>query len=121
MTTLLDPAPGHPPMVVFTILPGPSRKRSPHRYGYRLTYRAPEDGAVGCVMTWEVFGGRQAYQIALERREGGEMHCHCTCADAVYRAEDQGRFCKHVRGLLEFVRLTADTLTQVRPAVRLGA
>jgi hypothetical protein len=118
--TLLDHPPA-PPVVLFTLLPGPSRKRTPHRYGYRLTYRAAEEGAVGCVLMWDVFGGRQAYQIALERNEAGTLHCHCTCADAVYRAENDGRFCKHVRGLLDFVRLTAETLAKVEPPVRLSA
>jgi hypothetical protein len=117
--TLLDQPQSRPPVVLFTILPGPSRKRTPHRYGYRLTYRNPEEGAVGCAMTWEVFGGRQSYQVALERNDAGDLHCHCTCADAVYRAENDGRFCKHVQGLLEFARLTSDPLTQVQPPARL--
>src|SRR5205085_4856090 len=32
----------------------------------------------------------------------GRHAWHCTCADAVYKAEEQGRVCKHVQGLLEF-------------------
>jgi predicted nucleic acid-binding Zn finger protein len=44
------------------------------------------------------------YQIALERDEAGTLRIHCTCADAVFRAEDKGRFCKHVRGLLHIGR-----------------
>jgi hypothetical protein len=55
-------------------------------------------------MTWEVTGGRMPYQIALERGETGTLGIHCTCADAVFRAEDEGRFCKHVHGLLRIGR-----------------
>ena len=35
-----------------------------------------------------------------KRKEKGTIGLHCTCADAVYRAEEQGRFCKHIKGLL---------------------
>jgi hypothetical protein len=51
-------------------------------------------------MSWEVTGGRMPYQIALERSEDGNLRIHCTCADAVFRGEEEGRFCKHVHGLL---------------------
>jgi predicted nucleic acid-binding Zn finger protein len=44
------------------------------------------------------------YQIALERNEAGNLRIHCTCADAVFRAEEEGRFCKHVHGLLQVGR-----------------
>jgi hypothetical protein len=88
--------------ILFTHLPGPDRKRSRTRYGYRLTYRDPDQKAVGCALTWEVSGGRIPYQIALERDAAGNVKLHCTCADAVFRAEDKGQFCKHVRGLLQF-------------------
>lgn len=44
------------------------------------------------------------YQIALERDEADNLRLHCTCADAVFRAEEQGRFCKHIQGLLQFGR-----------------
>jgi hypothetical protein len=84
-----------------TRLPGPGRKRSESLYHYRLTYRDPRDGAVGCVMIWEVSGGRLPYQVALERDDAGSLHVHCTCADAIFRAEGEGRFCKHVEGLLQ--------------------
>jgi uncharacterized C2H2 Zn-finger protein len=87
--------------VLYTLLPGPSRKRADVTYRYRLTYRKGEDEP-GCVMTWEVFGGRLSYQVAVERDEQGELHLHCTCADAVYRAEEEGRHCKHIHGLLAF-------------------
>jgi hypothetical protein len=90
------------PDLVFTVLPGPDRKRSFTAYGYRLTYRGPETDA--CVMLWEVSGGRLSYQIALERDERGDYHLHCTCADAIYRAEAEGRYCKHVQGLLALGR-----------------
>ena len=82
-------------------LPGPDRKRAEVDYQYRLTYRNPDPDAVGCVLTWEVAGGRSPYQIAVERQEAGQLRLHCTCADAVFRAELEGRFCKHVRGFLQ--------------------
>jgi hypothetical protein len=85
-------------------LPGPTRKRTTSPYGYRLTYRNPDPCAAGCVLLWEVSGGRLLYQIALEREESGFVRLHCTCADAIFRAEAEGRWCKHLRGLLEFGR-----------------
>ncbi len=91
------------PDVVLTFLPGPDRKRSATAYRYRLTYRA-EDDTPGCVLLWDVAGGRLLYQIALERDEAGALHFHCTCADAAFRAQGEGRFCKHVRGLLDIGR-----------------
>jgi hypothetical protein len=87
--------------VRFTILPGPDRKRLARPYSYRLTYRNPDAEAAGCVLLWEVSGGRLPYQIAMERDEGGGLRLHCSCADAIYRGESEGRPCKHVRGLLE--------------------
>src|SRR5262245_65644274 len=78
-----------PLSVLFTYLPGPDRSRSRTAYGYRLIYRNPEEGAAGCALIWEVFGGRARYQIALERDEAGELRLHCTCADAVFRAEGE--------------------------------
>jgi hypothetical protein len=83
------------------LLPGPDRMRSPKVYYFRLSYRNPTDGAVGCVMTWDVYGGRMPYQIAVERREDQHLTVHCTCADAVFRREEEGRLCKHVQGFLE--------------------
>jgi hypothetical protein len=94
------------PLLV-TRLPGPGRKRSEALYHYRLTYRNPLDDAVGCVMLWEVSGGRLPYQVALERDEAGSLHVHCTCADAIFRAEGEGRCCKHVQGLLQVGRRDA--------------
>jgi hypothetical protein len=90
-----------PAVVLFTLLPGPDRKRVVHRYGYRLTYRNHDAEAAGCVLLWEVRGGRQPYQVALERDEQGVLRLHCSCADAIYRCESEGRLCKHARGLLE--------------------
>ena len=84
-----------------TLLPGPDRKRTPKVYSYRLTYRNPSEDSPGCVMTWAVYGGRMPYQIAVERQEAGQLRLHCTCADAVFRADLEGRFCKHVRGFLQ--------------------
>lgn len=86
--------------VYLTLLPGPDRKRTRCSYFYRLTYRHADPTAEGCAMTWEVTGGRTAYQIALERDGQGTLRLHCTCADAVFRGEVAGHFCKHVRGLL---------------------
>jgi hypothetical protein len=82
-------------------LPGPDRKRSEADYDYELLYRNPDPDAVGCVLTWEVRGGRLPYQIAVEREEAGRLRLHCTCADAVFRGALVGRFCKHVRGFLQ--------------------
>ena len=92
-----------PPIAVTTtFLPGPDRKRTISPYHYRVTYRNPEPNEPGCVMTWDVLGGREPYQIALERLATGAGRWHCSCADAVYRGEDHpDHLCKHVRGLLE--------------------
>jgi hypothetical protein len=87
--------------LVFALLPGPDRKREERAYYYFLTYRNPVEDGTGCVMLWEVSGGRMAYQIALERDEAGTLRFHCTCADAVFRGETEGHLCKHVRGLLD--------------------
>jgi hypothetical protein len=87
---------------LITLLPGPGRKRVPALYRYRVTYRNPHPEEAGCVLLWEVVGGRSNYQIALERNEKGNLRLHCTCADAIFRAEDEGRFCKHIHGLIQF-------------------
>src|SRR3712207_2369996 len=93
--------PEHPlaPAVLFTLLPGPTRKRTRSPYCYRLSYRSPEPEVPGCALLWEVFGGRLPYQVALERQASGGLRWHCTCADAVYRGESSDHLCKHVRGL----------------------
>lgn len=88
-----------------TPLPGPDRKRSLRDYQYRVVYCTPDPDETGCAVLWEVTGGRLSYQVALERGERGDLRWHCTCADAVFRAENEGRHCKHVRGLLELGRL----------------
>lgn len=88
-------------------LPGPSRKRTPAEYRYRLTYRNPTPSEDGCVMVWDVVGGRLPYQIAVERI-GKATRWHCTCADAIYREDEPHHRCKHVRGLV-------DTLEAVSP------
>jgi hypothetical protein len=95
--------------VLFTLLPGPGRKRLTRPYAYRLTYRNPDADAVGCVMLWEVSGGRSKYQVALERDESGGLRLHCSCADAVFRCESEGRRCKHVLGLLAIGGRDTDT------------
>jgi hypothetical protein len=86
------------------LLPGPTRKRTRSRYTFRLHYRNPRPGTPGCALLWEVVGGREPYQIALERDESGDLRWHCTCADAVYRGEDAPHLCKHVRGLQQLGR-----------------
>ncbi len=87
---------------LFTLLPGPTRRRLPCWYSYDLSYRNPDGRARGCVMLWRVTGGRELYQVAVERDRKGDLRAHCTCADAVYRGENAPHVCKHVRGLLSF-------------------
>ena len=85
--------------VYFAQVPGPSRKRTPTPYCYRMTYRATEKQPCGCVCLWDVMGGRDIYQVALEREGNGGLRWHCTCADAAYRGEKRPHACKHVRAL----------------------
>ncbi len=92
------------PVELAALLPGPGRKRVHSEYLYRLRYVNTGPEEAGCVMTWEVHGGRLTYQIAVERGVDGRLRCHCTCADAVFRAEAEGRPCKHVRGFLDWGR-----------------
>ena len=88
------------PNLHFAELPGPSRKRTPSPFCFRLTFRNRDPRVPGCALLWEVYGRRLTYQIALEREESGRLRWHCTCADAVYRGEDfQDYQCKHVRAL----------------------
>lgn len=84
-------------------LPGPNRKRTETFYLYRVVYRNPQPESPGCVLLWHVSGGREPYQVALEREQLGGLSWHCTCADHVYRHELMDRHvCKHVRALQEF-------------------
>ena len=86
--------------IVTVVLPGPDRKRTPAPYLFRVTYRNPDPGEPGCVMTWNVAGGREEYQIAAERTADGHVNWHCTCPDAVYHGEYRHAYCcKHVHGL----------------------
>jgi hypothetical protein len=88
--------------LVTMLLPGADRKRTISLYQYRVTYRSSQGHEPGCLMMWDVSGGRQQYQIAAERLPDGGLKWHCTCADAVYRGEhDPHHQCKHVHGLLE--------------------
>ncbi len=88
--------------LITLILPGPDRKRQPSPYHYRVTYRNPDPSEPGCLMTWDVLGGRERYQIALEQTPSGETAWHCTCADAVFHGDNNhAHRCKHVRGLRE--------------------
>jgi hypothetical protein len=101
-------------------LPGPERRRQLRAYSYRLTYVNPEQKQ-GCQRLWEVTGGRQSYQIALERDPRGNLHLHCTCADAIYRKDNEGRFCKHVLGLLELGKRPGQVVENWEPRSRKGA
>src|ERR1700722_18029531 len=99
----------HTKKLLIAALPGPTRKRTPSPYCYRLTYRHPEPAVPGCALLWDVLGGRMRYQIALERDTDGSLHWHCTCADAIYRGETEpNHVCKHVRGLLQLGRPNAE-------------
>jgi len=90
--------------VLIAMLPGPDRKRKEALYQYRLIYREPHFEAEGCLLLWQVVGGRESYQVALERDSRGLLRWHCTCADHVYRAEAiENHACKHIRGLRDFV------------------
>jgi predicted nucleic acid-binding Zn finger protein len=54
------------------------------------------------VGTWEVLGGREGYQISLERTPDHDLVWHCTCPDAVYHADHRHACgCKHVQGLMQ--------------------
>ena len=85
--------------VYFAQVPGPTRKRTPTPYCYRMTYRNTDRRNSGCVCLWDVMGGRDIYQVALEREGDGALRWHCTCADAAYRGERRPHACKHVRAL----------------------
>jgi hypothetical protein len=109
------------PFILQARLPGPDRKRTEATYHYHLTYRNPDPEAVGCVLTWQVEGGRLPYQIAVERQEAGQLRIHCTCADAVFRGElKPDHFCKHIRGFLQSGLQTQHAESGERPAL-LGA
>jgi hypothetical protein len=96
------------------VLPGTDRHRSHSLYQYRITYRNPDPVEPGCVMTWDVAGGRHPYQIAVERTDGGDVRWHCSCADAVYRGEDNpNHTCKHVKGLIETIPTIGTPVRQV--------
>ena len=92
----------------FAPVPGPDRKRSIRPYQYRVIYRNPDPSEPGCVLSCEVFGGRMSYKVDLERRESGSLRWHCTCADAVYRGENLGRPCKHIKALMALGRPRQD-------------
>lgn len=87
--------------IVTVVLPGPTRKREPAPYQFRVTYRNPDPTEPGCIATWAVTGGRDEYQIAAERTTDGNTEWHCTCPDAVYHADHHNAHrCKHVQGLM---------------------
>ena len=100
--------------VILTLLPGPDRKRTNAVYRYHVRYRNHDPAEPGCLMTWEVLGGREGYQISLERTSCGTFRWHCTCADAIYRGDDDHRHrCKHVRGLTTCI----PTFLEAEPAI----
>jgi hypothetical protein len=73
-------------------------------------------------MTWEVAGGREPYQISLERTPAGENVFHCSCADAVYRGEDNPEHvCKHVEGLLETLPVVSHPTRRAQAATATAA
>jgi len=96
-------APAKPSFTLLTmLLPGPDRKRTPSPYHFRVTYRNPHPSDVGCVVTWEVMGGRDEYQVALERTPDRDLVWHCSCPDAVYHGTyHNAHCCKHVQGLVQ--------------------
>ena len=102
--------------LVSLVLPGPDRKRMPVPYHYRLRFRAANPAEAGCVATWEICGGREEYQLSLERTAGGELLWHCTCPDTVYRARDGNpHYCKHVRALMDLFSLVNAETGPVEP------
>jgi hypothetical protein len=95
--------------IVTVILPGPDRKRTPAPYQFRVSYRNPEPTGPGCVMTWQVLGGREEYQVAAERTEGGRVEWHCTCPDAIYHEDHRNAHgCKHVQGIQALLRAAGE-------------
>ncbi|OWK34610.1 hypothetical protein [Fimbriiglobus ruber] len=99
---LAQPRPGY--AVLSVSMPGADRRRTLAMYQFRTTYRNASPTEPGCVMTWEVSGGRLSYQVALERTPEGRLAWHCSCADAVYRGENNATHrCKHVRGLIDWM------------------
>jgi hypothetical protein len=99
MTTTKKKNPTLATNVVYTLLPGPTRKRTESPYRYRLIYRNGASCEAGCLLLWEVAGGRTSYQVALERQDNGRLAWHCTCADAIYRGSFTRHLCKHIQGL----------------------
>lgn len=97
----MSAAPKSPFTLITTMLPGPDRKRTPSPYHFRVTFRSPTPAEPGCVVTWEVLGGRDEYQISLERTEANDLLWHCTCPDAVYHEDYRNaHHCKHVQGIM---------------------
>ncbi len=96
--------------VVYTLLPGPTRKRTASPYRYRLIYRNPNPEEAGCLLLWEVAGGRMSYQVALERQDNGKPAWHCTCADAIYRGSFTRHQCKHITALQAIGRKACPTI-----------
>lgn len=99
--------------IVTVILPGPNRKRTPAPYQFRVSYRNPEPTEPGCVMTWQVIGGREEYQVAAERTEDGHLEWHCTCPDAIYHGTYRhAHNCKHVQGIQALLRSAGERVPQ---------
>ncbi len=101
--------------IVTVVLPGPDKKRAPAPYMFRVTYRNPNPSEPGCVMTWNVTGGREEYQIAAERANDGHLNWHCTCPDAVYNGENRRAYrCKHIHGLQALMETTGNPVRRER-------
>jgi len=85
--------------VVFTSLPGPTRKREPSPYCYRLTYRNPQPREPGCVLMWAV-GGKSIRSPWSAKRQG---NCYgtalaptpCTAAKMYRTLASMFAVCEH--------------------------
>jgi hypothetical protein len=73
-------------------------------YTFRRVFTAHPGAGEGCLGVWEVHGGHDRYQIALEAGVGGWRRWHCTCPDAIFRGERLGRACKHVIALTKTLK-----------------
>lgn len=101
--------PSDSPGVVTAILPGPNRQRRPTRYAYCVRYRNPDPRQPGCLITWDVLGGRDDYQIAAEWTLDNRIAWHCTCPDAIFRgSRHPARFCKHIHGLFTVLNIGSE-------------
>lgn len=82
------------------------KKPSQSVYTFRLVFQPKQEPNEGCLGVWEVSGGHEKYQIALEHTDRGNKRWHCTCPDAIYRSEPLGRVCKHIVALSAWLAVT---------------